>query len=417
MAVTDFPDAEIIAVGSELLTPQRIDTNSLYLTTKLNELGVEVVRKTIVGDDRLRLAAAVRAALESARIILITGGLGPTEDDVTRDGVALAIGRGQVFRPEIASWLEERFARLGRKMAEINRRQAYLIDGALVLPNTNGTAPGQWIEHDSHILALLPGPPGELKPMFETECLPRLKQALPKQVIRTRFYRIAGMPESDVDALIAPVYTRYTNPSTTILAAAGDIQVHLRARAGSEEEAEALLNEVGPRIEALLGERLYSADGSPLEATVGRMLRDRAATLAAAESCTGGMLGERITSIAGSSHWFVGGFVVYSERMKTELLGVDASLIERHTAVSEPVAIAMATGARHRTSATYALSTTGIAGPDGSDEATPVGTVFIGLAGPAGAEAKRFRFPGDRERVRAFAVQNALEMLRRALRS
>lgn len=410
-----YPDAEIIAVGSELLTPQRIDTDSLYLTGKLNDLGVEVVRKTIVGDDRKRLANVILSALESAKIVILTGGLGPTEDDVTRDAAALALGRGQTFRPEIADWLEQRFARAGRKMAEINKRQAFIIDGAVALPNGNGTAPGQWIEHRDRIVMLLPGPPGELKPMFEAECLPRLEAKLPKQVIRTRFYRIAGMAESDLDALISPVYSAYSNPVTTILAAPGDIQVHLRARARTEAEAEALLNQVAPRIEELLGDRLYSRDGSPIEAVTGCMLRDRGATLAVAESCTGGMLGERITSIPGSSDYFAGGFLTYTDRLKTELLGVNPALIEQHTAVSEPVAIAMAAGAMNRTRATYALSITGIAGPDGGTEATPAGTVFIGFAGPHTEEAKRFRFHGDRERVRTFAVQNALEMLRRRL--
>jgi nicotinamide-nucleotide amidase len=415
MDATVYPDAEIIAVGSELLTPQRVDTDSLYLTNKLNYLGVEVVRKTIVGDDRKRLANVILSALESAKIVILTGGLGPTEDDVTRDSVALALGRGQTFRPEIGDWLEQRFSRMGRKMAEINKRQAFVIDDAVALPNANGTAPGQWIEHRGRILMLLPGPPRELEPMFEAECMPRLEARLPKQVIRTRFYRVAGMGESDVDALIAPVYTQYSNPVTTILAAPADIQIHLRARSQTEAEAEAILNEIGPRIQALLGDRLYSTDGAPMEAVVGGMLRQQHATLAVAESCTGGMLGERITSIAGSSDYFSGGFLTYTDRLKTALLGVDAALLKEHSAVSEPVAIAMAQGARSRTGATYALAVTGIAGPDGGSEATPRGTVFIGFAGPQGAEAKRFRFHGNRERVREFAVQNALELLRRKI--
>ncbi len=355
------------------------------------------------------------SALESAKIVILTGGLGPTEDDVTRDAAALALGRGQTFRPEIADWLEQRFARAGRKMAEINKRQAFIIDDAIALPNVNGTAPGQWIEHRDRIVMLLPGPPGELKPMFESECIPRLEAKLPEQVIRTRFYRVAGMAESDLDALISPVYTAYSNPVTTILAAPGDIQVHLRARARTEAEAEALLIQVAPRMEELLGDRLYSRDGSPIEAVIGCMLRDRGATLAVAESCTGGMLGERITSVAGSSDYFAGGFLTYTDRMKTELLGVDPAVIEKHTAVSEPVAIAMAIAARDRAAASYALSVTGIAGPDGGTETTPAGTVFIGFAGPDAQEAKRFRFHGDRERVRTFAVQNALELLRRKL--
>jgi nicotinamide-nucleotide amidase len=392
-----------------------VDTNSLHLTEKLNALGVEVVRKTIVGDDRQKLAGTVKAAVESARLVILTGGLGPTEDDVTRDAVALALGRELRPRQDILDWLEERFRRMGRKMAEINKRQAFVIDGAEPLPNPNGTAPGQWLEQNGTVVMLLPGPPRELKPMFDRECLPRLEALLPKQAIRTLFYRVAGMGESDLDAAIAPVYTKYTNPVTTVLAAAGDVQIHLRARCGTAEEAEALLAEVGPKIQDVLGDRIYSTDGSAIEAVVGRLLKQRGETLAVAESCTGGMLGERVTSVPGSSDYFVGGFLTYTERMKTELLGVDPAVLAEHTAVSEPVAKAMATGARTRADATYALAITGVAGPDGGSEATPVGTVYIALATPEGVAARRFRFPGDRGRVRGFAVQTALDVLRRTI--
>ena len=410
-----LPDAEIIAVGSELLTASKVDTNSLYLTEKLNAIGVEVVRKSILGDERDRLAGAIRAALAPGRIVLITGGLGPTEDDVTRDAAAAAMGRTISQRAEILEWLEQRFARMGRKMAEINKRQAFVIDGAEIMPNERGTAPGQWFDHEGAYIALLPGPPGELKPMFEREVLPRLEARLPKTVIRTLFYRVAGMGESDLDQLISPVYTQYTNPVTTILAGAGDIQIHLRARSQDPEHAEALVAEVGRKIEGLLGEKIYSRDGSPLEVVVGRRLKDRAATLAVAESCTGGMLGQRITSVPGSSDYFTGGFLTYTEAMKTALLGVDPAMLEEHSAVSDLVARAMADGARRTARATYAISTTGYAGPDGGTEESPVGTVFIGLAGPNGTDARRFRFPGDRGRVRAFAVQAALDLLRRRL--
>lgn len=414
MADLSFPDAEIIAVGSEMLTPTRLDTNSLYITEELNELGVEVVRKTIAGDDRQRLAGTITSALASARVVIITGGLGPTEDDVTRDAAALALGRGLTFREEIGEWLRRRFEKLGRKMAEINKRQAYVIDGAEVLPNKNGTAPGQWVEQGDRVVMLLPGPPRELKPMFEAECLPRLKRLLPETAIRTLTFRIAGMGESDLDALIAPVYTRYTNPVTTVLAAAGDVQVHLRARSATAKEADAVLAEIGPQIEALLGHRIYS-NGDPLEVVVGALLRQRHETLAVAESCTGGMLGSRITSVPGSSEYFTGGFLTYTNVMKARLLGVESSLLDRYTAVSEPVACAMAEGARLRTGATYALSVTGVAGPDGGTEASPVGTVFIGFAREGETAARRFRFPGDRDRVRGFAVQTALDTLRRAI--
>ena len=304
-----------------------------------------------------------------------------------------------------------------RQMAEINKRQAYLVEGAEALPNANGTAPGQWMEQDGHVVILLPGPPGELKPLFESECMPRLARRLPAQVIRTRFYRVTGLTESDLDALIAPVYSRYTNPATTILAAQGDIQVHLRARASTAEEAERVLAEVGDPIADLLGPRLYSRNGESLEQVLGEMLRRRGATVAIAESCTGGMVGERITSVAGSSDYFLGGFLVYSDRMKSELLGVDPELIARHTSVSEEVAVAMAEGARVRTGASLAIATTGEAGPDSATGA-PVGTVFVGFS-EAGVppEARRYQMPGGRDRVRGFATQAALEYLRRKILS
>ncbi len=410
-----LPDVEIIAVGSELLTPSKIDTNSLWLTEKLNELGLEVVRKSVVGDDRARLEGAIRAAFGPGKIILLTGGLGPTEDDVTRDAAASALGRALSLNAEVVDWLEKRFARFGRKMAEINKRQAYVIEGAEILPNERGTAPGQWIEQDGVRVALMPGPPGELKPMFEAEVIPRIRAGLEQAVIRTQVYRVVGIGESDLDALIAPVYTQYSNPVTTILAAVNDVQVHLRARSATAEQAEALVAEVGRKIEPLLGDRIYSRDGSPLEVVVGRMLQERGASVAVGESCTGGMLGERITSVPGSSRYFAGGFLVYTNVMKTALLGVDPEILEKHTAVSDPTARAMADGARERTGATYGISITGIAGPEGGSEEMPVGTGFIGIAGPNGTDARKFRWIGDRRRIRQAAVQSALDLLRRRM--
>jgi len=407
--------AEIIAVGSELLTADKIDTNSLWLTDQLNVLGVEVRRKLIVGDDHALLSAAIGQALENAGIVILTGGLGPTEDDVTREAAAEALGRKLIFRQELLDVLTERFERLKRKMADINRRQTFIVEGAEPLANPRGTAPGQWIERGERVLMLLPGPPNELKAMFTDHCLPRLRSKLPAQVIRTRFYRVAGMGESDLDQLISPVYKPHPNPATTILAGAGDIQIHLRARASTETEAEALLAAVGPAIEALLGDRIYSRDGANLEAVIGGQLRARGATLSVAESCTGGWLGERITSVPGSSDYFAGGFLVYTDAMKTRLLGVDAELMQERTSVSEEVARAMAVGARTRTRSTYALAVTGEAGPE-SQSGAPVGTVVIGFAGPESeAEAASYLLFGDRDGIRARAAQWALDYLRRKL--
>jgi nicotinamide-nucleotide amidase len=406
-------NAEIIAVGSEMLTSQRVDTNSLYLTDELNQLGVEVVAKCVVGDDLHRLAELTRHAVARSQIVIISGGLGPTEDDLTRDAVALALDRKMVFHAGIATQLEARFAQMKRKMAEVNRRQAFLIEGAEILPNDRGTAPGQWIDEGDISIVLLPGPPHELKAMFERQCLHRLERRVPKQVIRTLVMRVAGMPESDLDQLIAPVYKKYENPATTILAAAGDIQVHLRARCRTEADALALLAEVSGPIELLLGDRIYSRNGDSLEIVVGELLRKQHATLAVAESATGGLLAERITSVPGSSDYFVGGFVTYTKRMKAEVLGVPEETLAEHGAVSPETAEAMAIGARRRTGATYALSITGVAGPGAGGEDASVGTMYVGLSDAGGCHVNHRQFLGDRARVRVFATQMALDMLRR----
>ena len=405
--------AEIIAVGSELLTPQRVDTNSLFLTDQLNALGVEVVVKSVIGDDLNRLADAVRRAMSRSEIVILCGGLGPTEDDLTRDAVAAALDRKLIYHPEITAVLEQRFAQLKRKMVEVNKRQAFLIAGAEMLPNDRGTAPGQWIEESGSHAMLLPGPPHEMKAMFTRQCLPRLARIVPRQAIRTLVLRVTGMPESDLDQLIAPVYKKYDNPATTILAAAGDLQIHLRARCSTEGEADALLVEVGGPIELLLGDRIYSRNGQSLEEVVGDMLRERHNTLSVAESCTGGLLGERITSVPGSSAYFLGGFITYASRLKVEWLGVLEETIAQFGAVSKETAEAMALGARRRTGSTYALAITGVAGPDGGSEKKPVGTVYVGVADAAGCAVLHRQFFGDRTRIRQFATQLALDMLRR----
>ena len=409
-------NAEIIAVGSEMLSEDKIDTNSLYLTGQLNLLGVEVVQKTIVGDDRDRLTAVISDALRRSGIVILSGGLGPTEDDVTRDAVAKALGCGQSFSQEISDGIAARFARMQRTMAENNKRQAFVIDGAQVLQNNRGTAPGQWIAAGSKIVMLLPGPPNELKAMFQEHCLPKLRQVLPTLFIRTVHLRVSGMGESDVDQLVAPIYTKYTNPVTTILAGGGDIQLNLRARCDSAAEADALLEEVVGQIAAILGDRIYTRTGQLLEEVIIAALIERGETASVAESCTGGLLAQRLTNTSGSSKAFAGGFITYTEAMKTAVLNVPAALLEREGAVSEPVAEAMAKGARAIAGATYALSVTGFAGPDGGTEANPIGTIYIGLAHAAGCEVRRLQFLGDRARIRMLAAQAALDMLRRKVK-
>lgn len=408
--------AEIIAVGTELLTPQYVDTNSLVITEHLNILGVEVAAKEVIGDDRTRLAEAIRVALSRSEIVVLSGGLGPTEDDVTRDAAASAVGRRLVLSLEQESILVRRFRQIHKPMAPNNLRQAYLIEGGEALPNPNGSAPGQFVSLGPRALILLPGPPNELKLMMANEVVPRLKHMLPQQAIKVRTFRITGIGESDLDALIAPIYKKYTNPVTTVLSSPGDLMVHLRASGNTEHEACALLREVGNPIRELLGERVYSEKREePLESVVGCLLRKHRATIATGESCTGGLIASRLTNCAGSSDFFVGGFVTYSNAQKRDVLGVKADLLAKHTAVSEPIAAAMAEGAIARTGATYALSATGYAGPSGGTEYDPVGTVYLGIAGPSGTRVIKVRHGGDRQRVRALAAQSALDLLRRTL--
>ncbi len=409
-------DAEIIAAGSELLTPHYLDTNSLFLTDKLNSLGIEVRFKTVVGDRRDDLAAAFRAALNRSGLILLTGGLGPTEDDLNRDVVAEVLGRPLREVPEIRQYIQERFARLGRSMPENNLRQALVPEGAEWLENKHGTAPGIWIEHDDHIIVLLPGPPRELEPMVESACLPRLDRVAAKERIKTRIYKIVGLPESEVDQRIAPLYKPYRNPATTILASPGTIEVRLRARASSEEEAETLLTELGDKIELALGDHVYSTKGESLEEVVALYLMMRQKTVAVAESCTGGLLAERLTRTPGSSNYFLGGAVCYSNELKTKLAGVPPALIDEHGAVSKPVARALAEGIRQRTGASMGVGVTGVAGPGGGSAEKPVGLVYVALADELGTQVREFRFPGPRDRIRLWASQMALEMIRRRIR-
>ena len=408
--------AEIIAIGTELLTPQRVDTNSLYVTEQLNLLGVEVTRKQVIGDDRERLTEAIRSAIDRSHIIVLIGGLGPTEDDVTRDAVAAALGRPLILSLEQESTLITRFRQINRPMAKNNLRQAYLVEGAEAMPNPHGTAPGQYISIDRGALAMLPGPPREMKPMMKDQLLPRLRHVVPASVIRVRSFRITGIGESDLDTLIAPVYTRYTNPVTTVLSSPGDLFVFLRATGANEAEADALLREVGNPIAELLGERIYSENPEEtLETVIGRLLRKQIATVSAAESCTGGLIASRLTEQAGSSDFFLAGYVTYSEAQKIKLLRVPSELISQHTAVSEAVAKAMAEGARNMSGSTYGLSVTGYAGPTGGTEFDPVGTVYIGIAAPDGTQVTRVRYGGDRYRTRMLATQGALDLLRRKL--
>jgi nicotinamide-nucleotide amidase len=412
-------DAEIIAIGSELLTPYRQDTNSLFLTERLNELGVEVIFKTIVGDSRERLTAAARQALSRTDIVIFMGGLGPTEDDLTRESVADALGLELRRDPAVLANLGQRFAARGFKMTPNNAQQADVIAGAVVLPNSNGSAPGQWIsgKYEGHekIMILLPGPPHELKALFDEHCMSRLRTKIPPQFIATRVLKIAMMGESHCDAQVAPIYKQYPDVQTTILAGAGEIQLHVKARSTSLEAAQARVDELVDKLEEELGDAVFSDNGDSLEQIVSYYLQMRDATLSVAESCTGGLLAERLTSIGGSSRYFVGGAVVYSNDLKTNFADVPLEMIKEHGAVSREVAIALAEGIRKRCGTTFGIGITGVAGPTGGTPQKPVGLVFLALASERQTEMLEKNFMGDRKRIRWYASQQALDMVRRKL--
>ena len=406
-------------MGSELLTPHRMDTNSLYLTAQLNLLGVDVVFKSVVGDNLRRLVAVAQHSLFRSDIVIFSGGLGPTEDDLTREAVAEAIGVSLRQDPEIVRSLEERFAARGWKMAPNNVKQADVLEGATVLPNANGTAPGQWLSGQfdgrERIIILLPGPPHELKALFESEVRERLRAKVPPAFLATRTLKVAMLGESLVDARVAPIYKRFSDVDTTILAGAGEIELQFKAQAPTSDAAQRRVDEVAGLVEDELDDAVYSRNGEPLEQIVGYWLQMRNATLAVAESCTGGLLAERITSVSGSSRYFLGGAVVYSNRLKTELAGVPAEMIDRHGAVSREVAAALAEGIRYRCESTFGVGITGVAGPAGGTPDKPVGLVFHAVASQTGTEVVQRNFPGDRKRIRRFASTMALDMVRKKL--
>jgi nicotinamide-nucleotide amidase len=411
--------AEIIAIGSEMLTPFRQDTNSLYLTEKLNSLGVEVSFKTIVGDSLKDIVRVTTAALSRADILLISGGLGPTEDDLTREAVAETLGLTLRRDPEIVSAIERRLTEHGWKMSANNLKQGDVITGATVLMNANGTAPGQWISGKSDgkekLIILLPGPPHEMKALFEGAVLERLRAKVPTQVIAARVLKITGMGESACDARVAPIYKRFGDVETTILAGPGEIQLHLKTHAPAVAVAEARLDELVEKLEAELGDNVFSDNGDSLEQIVSYFLQMRSATLAVAESCTGGLVAERLTSVSGSSRYFVGGVVAYSNNLKMQFADVPQDLLDVYGAVSEQVARALAEGVRKRCGTSLGLGVTGVAGPTGGTAEKPVGLVFHALASESGTEIVKRNFPGDRARIRWFASQQALDMVRRKL--
>jgi nicotinamide-nucleotide amidase len=418
--------AEIIAAGSEMLTPFRQDTNSLYLTDGLNDLGVQVAFKTIVGDNFAHLTSAATIAINRADIVIFSGGLGPTEDDLTREAAAAALNLQLRADPAVLIQLYKRFAARQMVMPPNNAKQADVLDGALVLENANGSAPGQYLDTtviDANgnpirkIVILLPGPPKELKPLFDTLVKPRLAASLPPRYLAKRMLRMALIPESHVDSRTAPIYKQYTDIETTILAGAGEIQLHFQCVKPTLAEAQARVDELTEKIEAEMEDSIFSSHGESLEEVVLLNLGLRDLTLATAESCTGGLLAQRLTAIPGSSRYFLGGAVVYSDALKTTFADVPAELVAGKGPVSPEVARALAEGIRSRTGASLGISITGIAGPGpgapGPDAEKPIGLVYIALADAQKTQVKEFMLPGDRERIRWWASQQALELIRR----
>jgi nicotinamide-nucleotide amidase len=413
--------AEVIAVGSELLGATRIDTDSLFLAGRLGDLGIELRAKGVVGDDRVRLRDVFLGALSRADLVILTGGLGPTDDDLTREVVSEALGLTMKEDPEIVAHIQARFARRGLRMPDVNRRQAMVPEGARVLDNPNGTAPGLMIEHGARVVVLLPGPPRELQPMFDA--LSRLHLASRTgtwKIFRETLF-VAGRGESHVEEIAQPIYSRWTKEhppiETTILAMPGQVELHLTVRSTTDSERARL---VAARDELLhaLGRDVFSTDGRPMEEVVGALLRERGLTISAAESCTGGLLMTRLTEVPGSSAYVLGGAVTYSNELKTILADVPAGLIEAHGAVSESVAVALADGIRARTGASFGLGITGVAGPGGATPEKPVGTVAIALTGAdLPARVRTFSFIGGRPQVRFQATQAALDMVRRTLQN
>jgi nicotinamide-nucleotide amidase len=418
--------AEIIAVGSELLGSTRVDTNSLFLSDKLSALGIDLRIKSVVGDERDDLAALFRQALTRADLIVLTGGLGPTADDLTRDVVADGLGLPMLEDDRIVSRIRARFARRGMTMPEVNRRQAQVPRGAVVLENPHGTAPGLFMDHAGErgrqIVILLPGPPREMQPMFDLVCAGPLRDRAGEERTYRASLFITGRGESHVEQLAQPIYSRWrdaTPPvSTTILAALGQVELHLTLRGKDEAQSTATLARARDELVSVLGDDVYSTDGRVMEEVVGDLLKARAYTIAAAESCTGGLFTSRLTDVPGSSAYVRAAIVAYAYEDKSSLLGVPPELIASHGAVSEPVAVAMAEGVRARTGADVAVAITGIAGPGGGMEQKPVGTVVIAVIVPGQpVYVRTYTFIGGRAQVKYQSTQAALDRVRRLLAS
>jgi nicotinamide-nucleotide amidase len=406
-------DAAIIAVGSEMLGPTRVDTNSLKITAALESYGSALVRKAVVGDSQRDLVDELRRDAERADVVIVTGGLGPTEDDMTREALAEAFGLEMETDDSIIQRIEARFAARGWTMPDVNRRQARVFIGQTTLTNERGTAPGFHLRvaGGTHVW-VFPGVPHELEWMLATYFVPWLERQSGGRARHRRVLKVAGMTESGVEEKLKPYYAAHREETPlTILATGGQIELHVDAT-GAEAEAQAEIAARERQLLEIFGDRIFGFDDDSLEGVVGRILTERHETVATAESCTGGLLSSRITDVAGSSAYFLGGAVVYTGAAKQDLAGVDAALIAEHGEVSEPVAIALARGIRERFGTTYGVGITGIAGPGGGSQAKPVGTVHLAVAGPDAHVHRKLFWPMERTLFKRFATQSALDMLR-----
>ena len=408
--------AELFAVGSELLVPGRQETNAATITRYLLERGCKVVARTTVADDAEALTESLRLAWSRADLVIATGGLGPTEDDLTRECAARALGVSLIREASYVEWLKERFKKFNRAMPTVNEKQADRLDGGRLLMNLKGTAPGQIFERDGKTLVLLPGPPREMLPLFEAEVLPIVEARSSGERIVMRIIRIAGMGESDVEQLVAPIYRAFSNPVTTILGGASEVELQLVGTGTSDAEAAERVEALAAKIREVLGSKIYTERGEVIEQVVARLLTARRLKLALAESCTGGLVTSRLVALPGASLFLDRAFVTYSDQAKMDELGVNEDTLLSHGAVSEETAREMARGALSAAGADVAIAITGIAGPAGGTAEKPVGLVCFAIEGVLGARTVRRVFPAaDRERVIQQASNSALEILRRAL--
>jgi nicotinamide-nucleotide amidase len=408
--------AELLTIGTELLLGQIVDTNAAWMSQRLAEAGIDVFYKSTVGDNWGRIDSAIRLAASRADVVIMTGGLGPTEDDLTRDVLAAVLGRPLRLDAAVLEHVRDRFARRRVPMPENNRKQAMVPEGALVLRNPRGTAPGLLIREAGRVFVCLPGVPAEMRPMLLEQAIPAIRDTFGiRGRIVSRVLKTCGISESTLDMRIGDYFREMRNPSIGVLAHLGEIHVRLTCKGDDPAEIRRRHDDVDGRICGRLGHLIFGRDEETLEAVVGRLLRERGAALAVAESCTGGLVASRLTDVPGSSDYVACGVVAYSTRAKRDLLWVPEALLDRSGVVSLQVALAMAEGVRRRAGTAFGLATTGIAGPTGGTPETPVGLVYVGLAWPGGSGGREFRILGEREQIKVRASQMALETLRRHL--